>query len=158
MTKAYNNLFVEYFCGDPKRCRLVKPLRAYCDTLGRDIEAPIGFINDMESTSIIKGTNNESGVWHDYFGRSDSDPVVSKWIDSRIYFEFQKYYDFLERARWKNGKKEFIKDLPNRGWDFMRRWFKSGVVLVAPRWYHRFKVMASYEEIVGCSEPKPLEE
>ena len=150
MTKAYNNLWVEYFHGDPHRCRLIRHLRAYCDTLRRVIEAPIGFINDLESVPIVKGTNNESGVWHDYYSCYDSDPVVDKIACAKIYLEFQRYYDQLERHQ---GTLNIIKDLPNRAWDFIRRWVKTSMVVVAPFYFHRRSVMATYEEITGYPEP-----
>lgn len=136
MTKAYNNLCVEYFPGDPCRCVLIKPLKAHSDVLGMDVEAPVGFVNDLESVPIVKGTNNESGVWHDYFSRYDSIPVVDKLTCARIYLEFQKYYDLQERG------------ILNMAWDFIRRWVKTGVVVLAPRYFHRLSVMATYEEIV----------
>jgi len=117
------------------------PLKAYSDVLSRDIEAPIGFVNDMESVPIIKGTNNESGVWHDYFSRSDSDPVVDKTTCAKIYLEFQKYYDLQEGGFF------------NAVWDFMRRWFKTGVVWVVPCYFHKYKVMATYEEIIANPNP-----
>lgn len=148
MTKAYNSLCVEYFPGDPYRCKLFNPLRAYSDVLGRDIEAPAGFINDMESVPLLKGTNNESGVWHDYFSRSDSDPIIDKTTCARVYLEFQRYYDHLEL---RPGAWNFVRDLPNRTWDFIRRWVKTGTVWVAPRYFHRHKVMATYGELSGQS-------
>lgn len=143
MTKAYNNLCVEYFCGDPCRVVFIKPLRAYCDTLQMDTEIPVGFICDLESVPLVKGTNNESGAWHDYYSRYDSTPVVDKLTCAKIYLEFQKYYDLKERG------------IINMTWDFIRRWVKTGVVLCAPRYFHRLAVMATYEEITGA-EPQEL--
>jgi hypothetical protein len=137
MTEAYNTLCVEYFFGDPRRVRLLKPLRAYCDTLKREIEIPTGFICDLESVPVVKGTNNESGAWHDYFSRYDSEPVVDKLTCAKIYFEFQKYYDLQEGG------------VINTVWDFIRRWVKTGVVVLAPCYFHRLSVNAKYEEIIG---------
>lgn len=137
MTQAYNTLCVEYFPGDPDRVRFLKPLRAYCDTLNRDVEIPEGFICDLESVPIVKGSNNESGAWHDYFSRYDSDPVVSKTVCAQIYLEFQKYYDLMEGGFF------------NTIWDFIRRWTKTSVVWIAPGYFHKHRVMATYEEIVS---------
>lgn len=145
-TKAYNTLWVEHFCGDPCRVRLIKPLRAYCETLDRVIEAPAGFVNDFESMLFIRGSNHESGVWHDYFSRKNSDPVVSKTVCAQIYLEFQKYYDLQEGG------------VVNTALDFTTRWFKTGVVWVWPGYFHQLLVMATYKDIVGRDEPMLLED
>lgn len=152
VTEAYNNLCVEYFPGDPCRCKLTSPLKAYCDTLGRDIEVPTGFVNDLESVPIVKGTNNESGVWHDYFSRLDSDPVVDKTTCAKIYLEFQRYYDALEVREYPDTLWGRIRRESNRVWDQARRAVKASFVWSWPGYFHKHKVMASYEEMSGEKE------
>lgn len=145
MTKVFNSLCVEYFPGDPDRVRFIKPLGAHSDVLGCDFEIPIGFICDLESIPIVKGSNNESGAIHDYFSRIDSVPVVTKMQCARTYLEFQKYFDLQEGG------------IINTAWDFIRRWVKTGVVTVWPGYFHRLKVMASYEEVCRMNPLNPVQ-
>jgi hypothetical protein len=140
-TQVIGTLCVEYFSGDPKRVKFLKPLRGYSETIKAWFEIPVGFICDLESVPIVKGTNNESGAIHDYFSRYNSVPVVSKTQCALIYLEFQRYFDLQEGG------------LINTVWDLVRRIIKTAVVWVAPRYFHRLPVNATYEQVVGIERP-----
>lgn len=141
MTQVIGTLCVEYFFGDPKRVRMLKPLRGYSDIIKEWFEIPIGFICDLESVPIVKGSNNESGAIHDYFSRYDSCPVVDRITCARIYYEYQRYFDHQEGG------------LVNGVWDFCRRVVKTGVVAVWPGYFHRLPVNATYEEVAEMHLP-----
>lgn len=125
-----------------KYSRLYARFAVYSDVLGCVVEAPIGFVHDYESVPVIKGTSKRGGVIHDYLSRSDSVPVVTKKQAADVYLEVMKCRD----------------GLPDKGTTlgafslWLRRWVKYAVVLVAPRYFHRHKVMATFEEMSGQKE------
>jgi hypothetical protein len=131
---------IERILGDPKHVRLLENFWFYSACLGRWCCIEKGFVYDEESVPILSGTNPEAGAIHDYFSRSNSDPVVDKKTAARIYEEFQAYYDEMESGNWLN-----------RAWDWIRRTVKSAVVAVTPwpRYFHKYRVEATYEEIAG---------
>lgn len=108
--------------------------------LGLDdiITVPAGFCHDYESVPLFKGTSKTGGVVHDYLCRSDSRPVVTKKIAADCYFEVMECSDQLKAT----GNLQLV-----RFW--FRRWLKYSVVLVAPGYFHKHKVMATYEEMAG---------
>lgn len=148
MTQVLSTLCVEFFSGDPKRCRFIKAFNAVSEIVGA-FSIPVGFICDFESVPVIKGTNNEAGAVHDYFSRYNSIPVVSKLVCARLYLEFQTYYDSLERPAWSGNEGKYILDIPSRFWDFVRRWVKTVAVLCAPLYFHRLPVEATYDQVCG---------
>lgn len=105
---------------------------------------PAGFVYDEESEWILKGSNPEAGAIHDYYSRSDSGPVVDKATAAAIYQEFQEYFDCIKQSRCV-GLKRFLL----RSWHWIKRQFKTGVVEIAPDYFHKHEVMASYEEIAA---------
>jgi hypothetical protein len=139
MADVIGSIVIEIIPGDAKFVRLIQPFNFRSDVLGRWCTIPAGFVFDLESVPLLRGTNPEAGAIHDYLCRIDSDPVVSKWTAARVYEEFQAFYDQKESG-----------NIFNRAWDWIRRIVKTGVVAVAPGYFHRHKVMATYEEMTGC--------
>jgi len=137
------SLKIEKILGDPRYVRLIEDWWFFTVTLGRWSCAPKGFIYDQESVPLFKGTNPEAGCGHDLYVCIDSDPVVPKMVAAKIYLELQTYMDGLEKD------KNRIKHYANRTWDFIRRYGKTGIVMVWFGYYHKRKVMATYEEITG---------
>ena len=136
MTEVYDSLKIEVIPGDSRYVRLLEQFRFYSDTVSSFCFIPRGFVFDLESVPVIRGTNPEAGAIHDYFCRIDSYPVVDKETAAKIYFEFQAFYDRQESGNWFN-----------RIWDWIRRRVKTRVVEVAPDYFHKFSVMATYEEL-----------
>jgi len=104
------------------------------------VEVPIGFVHDYESVPIIKGTSKHGGVGHDYLSRIDSVPCVTKKIAADVYFEIMK-----SRVAEKIPHKKYFTRF-NLWW---RRWLKWGTVIIAPGYFHKHKVMATYEEMIA---------
>lgn len=125
-----------------KYSRIHEPFRFYSEVLKCEVEVPPGFVHDFESVPIIKGTSKRGGVGHDYLSRTDSVPVVSKGTAAAVYFELCESRDGL-------ADKETALGSFNLWW---RRWVKWGVVRIWPGYFHKFEVMASYEEISGCAK------
>ncbi len=98
---------------------------------------PKGFVYDEESIPALRGTNPEAGAIHDYYSRNDSGPVVDKKTAAAVYEEFQIYYDRMEKG-WLN-----------RLWDWIKRRLKTDVVKIAPGYFHKHSINASYEEMAG---------
>jgi len=134
MTATYGNIKIERLNGT-RFVRLLFPFKFHSDILGRGCTIPRGFIYDEESVPVLKGTNPEAGAIHDYLCRKDSDPVCTKEMAAAVYLEFQTYYDGMERG------------CMNAAWDWIRRRFKRDVVLVAPGYFHKHKVMATFEDM-----------
>jgi hypothetical protein len=104
------------------------------------VEIPAGFVYDMESVPIVRGSNNRGGTAHDYLCRIDSNPIVPKSLAASVYLEIMAYtYEIVDRGYWQHFK------------DFTKRWTKWFVVYAVPGYfyYHKFKVMATVEEISG---------
>jgi hypothetical protein len=129
---------IEIIPGDPRFVRLLEDFTGYIDTLKRLCTIPKGFVFDLESVPLLRGSNPEAGGWHDYFCRTDSDPVVDKETAAKIYEEFQSFYDEQEAGGFFN-----------RLWDWICRHVKTDVVRVAQGYFHKHKVMATYEEMKG---------
>lgn len=138
MTEARDAIEIRRFPGDCKIVQLICDFHFHSSILDRWCMIPKGFVYDEESVPLIKGTNPEAGAIHDYLCRIDSDPVVSKGIAADVYQEFQDYYDCQESG-----------NIFNRIWDSIRRFVKTSVVKLAPGYYHKFSVKATYEEIRG---------
>lgn len=122
---------------------LVEPLRYYSEILKRIVEIPTGFVCDLESIPMIRGTSPRGGVAHDYFCRVDSDPVVTKQKAASLYLEAQACKD------------EYLK-MKNPGWlntfgRFIRRHFKTAVVRVWPGYFHKHSVMDGIETFCRCA-------
>lgn len=137
MTQVKNSIKIEIIPGDSRYVRLLEDFHFYSDVIGRWCCIPKSFVFDLESVPLIRGTNPEAGAVHDYVCRKDSDPVVDKTTCAKIYLEFQKYYDLQEDGIF------------NAAWDFIRRWFKTGVVWLTPLYFHKYNVLATYEEITA---------
>ena len=112
---------------DYRYSKIHKPFIIYSDTLGSKIEIPPGFVHDYESVPWIKGTSKRGGVIHDYLCRIDSVPVVTKKIAADVYLEVMKH----------------------AGTSLWRRYLKYWVVRFAPGYFHKFNVLATFEEISG---------
>lgn len=110
--------------------------------LSSRVEVPTGFVHNYESVPFFKGTSKSGGVGHDYLCRSDCKPEgVTKKIAADVYFEIMETSD----QRKATGNLQLI-----RFW--FRRWLKYSVVLVAPGYFHKHKVNATYEEMSGEKE------
>jgi hypothetical protein len=138
MTETRDSIKIEILPECHQYYRLLEDFHFSSDILGRWCTIPKGFIFDLESVPLLKGTNPEAGAIHDYVCRVDSDPVCTKAQAAKIYLEFQDYYDARESG-----------NVFNRAWDWLRRGFKSGVVLVAPGYWHKYPVMASYQDLTA---------
>ena len=138
MTEIRSSIKVEHIKGDYKRVRLLEDFHFYSDILKRWCCIPKGFVFDFESVPLLQGTNPEAGAIHDYLCRTDSDPVVDKTTAAQVYLEFQGYFDEMESGNWFN-----------RFWDWISRGVKTAVVWIAPGYFHKFPVMATYEEIAA---------
>ena len=138
MTEVRDSIKIEIIPGDARYVRLLEDFHFYSDVLKRWCCIPKGFVFDLESVPLLRGTNPEAGAVHDYVCRTDSDPVCDKTMAAKIYLELQRYYDEKETGNWLN-----------RGWDWFRRGFKVSVVWIAPGYFHKFPVMATYEEIMA---------
>jgi len=148
MTEAIGNIRIERPCGDARYVLLIEPFKFYSDILKCWCVIPKGFIYDEESVPIIKGTNPEAGLIHDYLCRYDSIPIVDKETAALVYREFQKYYDSMEEDKDIEGIKDFIMDKKNRLWDWIRRnLIKTPAVILAPGYFHKLSVYATYEEV-----------
>lgn len=117
--------------------RLYAPFAIWSDVLGCKVEAPAGFVHDYESVPVIKGTSRRGGVIHDYLSRKDSVPVVTKKQAADVYLEIMACRDGLSDKGGALGAINL----------FARRWFKYGVVLVWPGYFHKHSVAATYEEM-----------
>jgi len=137
------SLKIEKILGDPRYVRLLENFWFFSIILNRWCFIPQRVIIDLESVPFIRGTNPEAGAVHDYLSMIDSNPVVSKKIAADVYFEMQEYMDSLEKDDSK------VRHYFNKAWDFIRRHGKTSVVRVWFNYYHKRKVMATYEEITG---------
>ena len=135
MAEFRSKLITEEILGS-KLAMLSSPFLYYSDILGRLITVPEGFVCDYESVPIVKGTSKRGGVIHDYLCRIDSDPVVTKQIAAAVYKEAQNCRDQI-----------IIKGTFDRFNKWIRRNIKTFVVRVAFGYFHKFKVMATAEEI-----------
>lgn len=126
---------------DYKYSRIQEPFIIELETLAQlgfenRVEIPKGFVHDYESVPFFKGTSKTGGVVHDYLCRSDSKPLVTKKIAADCYFEVMESSDRVKAAN----NFQLITF-------WFRRWVKYSVVLVFPGYFHKHKVMATYEEM-----------
>ena len=143
MTKIYSPLMIQDL--DNRRFnRLTAPFIFESDVLARlglkyRVEVPTGFVHDLESVPIFRGSSNRGGVTHDYLCRVDSNPVVSKAIAAAVYFEVMEHcYRLDSERRWYQEAR-----------DWGLRWIKWAAVYVSPGYFHKHKVMATALEIAG---------
>jgi hypothetical protein len=141
MTKILSPLIIEDI--DGRHVRIVKPFIVESDVLRKhgyypQFIVPVDFVCDLESTPLLKGTSPRGGVGHDYLSRSDSGPVVTKAIAAEVYREIMAHVYSLR-----------AKNRMSRSWGWIKQWIKWSVVRVAPGYFHKFQVMATYEEIAG---------
>ena len=111
---------------DYKYVRFLEAFPMRSDIIG-DFVIPVGFTCDRESVPIIKGTSIRGGYAHDYLCRYDSVPVVDKKTAADVYLEI----------------------MASRGASWWRRYTKYWAVRMAFGYFHKFPVMATYEEITG---------
>ena len=102
------------------------------------VEVPRGFIHDYESVPIIRGTSKRGGVLHDYLSRNDSIPLVSKAMAAKVYLVANELRDSLTCNSWWSRFEMCV-----------RRHIKRWVVAVAPGYFHKHRVMATYQELTG---------
>ena len=121
-----------------KYARLVEPFAYSSSVLDRVVTVPVGFICDYESVPVFKASSKRAGVLHDYFCRIDSVPVVTKQTAADIYQEAQDLRDSLMGYGW-----------AMRGWRAVLRFGKTSVVRIAWGYFHRYHVLASFEEVSG---------
>lgn len=139
MTKTRGNIMEELISGDYQYVRIIGGnFGFYSDILCCWTDMPNGFVCDKESVPLLKGTNPEAGFIHDLVCRKNFLPKVTMTQATRIYLEFQRFYDMQESGNW-----------PNRLWDWFRRGFKTSVVWLYPNflYFQKFDIMATYEEI-----------
>lgn len=127
--------------GDPRYIRHTEPWSFYSEVLGDWCDAPAGFVNDTESVPIVRGSNREAGAGHDLlcrvdFKTRDKGITPTKWQAAKVYFEIQDFYDEKESGNWLN-----------RAGNWISRKVKTGVVIVWLGYWHKFNVLASYEEM-----------
>jgi len=122
---------------DNKFVKLTEPFRFASMVIDEVIEVPEGFVFDLESVpripivyALCANTSKRGGCIHDYLCRKDSVPVVSKKIAADVYLEL----------------------MASRGNPYWRRYIKYWVVRWAWGYFHRFKVLSTYEEITGNKE------
>lgn len=116
----------------PQYVMLTKPLAYYSRTAGI-IVVPVGFVTDLESVPLLKGTSKRAGVIHDYLSRYDSRPCVNKQLAADIYLEAMKARD--DELGY------------NSLWCAVKRNVKAAAVRVAWGYFHELPVLASFEEV-----------
>lgn len=138
MTRVPKSMKTEFIPGDCRYVRLLEDWPLYSEILRRWVIVPAGFVFDLESVPLLRGSNPEAGCAHDYLCRSDSDPVVSSWVAAQVYFEIQDHFDSQETGTI------------NHAFDCIKRYVKCFFVVIAtPTYFHKHKVMAPYAEIRG---------
>lgn len=157
MSKFLSRLLVEEI--NYKYNRLLQPLAYYSDYLRQVVIAPAGFINDRESIPLLKGTNTYSGVLHDLLCRKDFRirvngqlVEITKWQAAKVYCEAMgvRYADQIaerpDKTLWQKSTKQLGK--ADR---LIRRYGKTGVVIVWPGYWQRLPIMATYAEVVAVN-------
>ena len=115
---------------DYKFSRLLAAFYFDSTVLERTVTVPTGFVYDHESVPFIKGTSHRAGLVHDYLCRTDSKPVVTKKVSADVYLEVMAF----------------------RGNAWWRRYIKYWAVRLAPGYFHKHPVMATYADITGREE------
>ena len=145
VVREYDHKYVEFFCN----------FAIHSDVLGGWIIFPIRFVCDRESTPFVKGTSIRGGYGHDLLCRTDADkfiimdnggsvPKITKKLAADVYLEIMSRRYSLKLETYSGIMKQ-IKRLDL----FARRYGKYGVVRVWPGYFHKFPVLASYEEITA---------
>lgn len=138
--------------------RYVKNTEAWSfySTVVRDwCDAPAGFVHDTESVPIIRGTNREAGAGHDLVCRYDfvtrqKGLSPTKLQAARIYLELQRYFDGIRRDS--GLRQDRLRECLSRGGERIKRGVKTAIVIVAPGYWRRHKVAATYEELRGIAQ------
>jgi hypothetical protein len=147
MTRIISTLLTE----DIDNCRFVRLAKAFVfesDVLAKAelnslVVVPAGFIYDYESVPFVRGTNKRGGTAHDYLCRIDSDPICTKAQAAAVYFEIMEHC-YAQDAKMNKDRSWWA-----RTRDSWRSWIKWGTVYVAPGYFHKLKVSATYEEVAG---------
>jgi len=121
---------------DGRYVRYIEAFRYYSDYLKCEIEIPPMFICDFESVPLFKSPSKRAGGLHDYLCRTDSVPLVTKWQAAMVYFEAQKLRDSL-----------VCKNIFQKSWRNFLSHFKTSVVVCAPGYFHKHRVLSTLEEI-----------
>jgi len=160
LTQISGPIRCEFILGDPRYVRNIEKWSFYSTVVDDWCDAPSEFVHDTESVPIVTGSNREAGTGHDLTCRSDfitREKKISptKLQSARIYLELQRHFDRLERKQWKSSKwQDWALDQPNRLWDLFKRGGKTAIVIVVPGYFHKHKVMATFEEMSGKKEPQ----
>ena len=120
---------------DYKYSKIFLSFQYYSAILGLVVDVPFGFIHDYESVPGIRGTSKRGGVIHDYLCRKDSVPKVTKKVAADVYDEAVK----LSNKSLNGGEESFGM--------MCRRRMKYWTVRIAPNYFHKLSVFASYEEM-----------
>lgn len=135
-TFAIGNIKLERLRGT-KYVVVIRRFWFYSKVLKQWCCIPKEFIHDEESIPLLKGSNPEAGAIHDYLCRYDSVPVVSKHTAAKVYKEFQDYYNAMDGKRF------------DGVWDWIKSKVKTEVVLIAPFYFHKHRVMATLKELMN---------
>ncbi len=143
MNRTYleSTLVTESIAGSDKYVRLKEPFIFYSCVLKRKVVVPRNMIFDLESVPLLRGTCPEAGCAHDYLCRKDSDPVVTKRVAAQVYFEILDHIYSIDN-------KKSLRGMPDKVWDGLRKWVKWCAVIVAPGYFHKYSVFASYRELI----------
>ena len=142
--------------------RLWIPFVFYSAKFRCTITMPAMFVHDKESVPGFKGTSERGGVIHDGACRKDFVEICVVWDEGATPVKFTKaqaadlYLEVMEVRDELMKKRELEKSegvmatswwyigVLNRWW---RRPLKYAAVRIAIGYYHKYTVMATYEEI-----------
>jgi len=132
---------------DSRYYELHEPLVYYSSMFDHVFEAPVGFIFDLESVPVIRGTSNRGGCIHDLVCRKEFNLTIMQCAD--LYFEAMETVDEMKHQK---AKRDGDKWLQTKRFDrWWRRTVKSNVVrLNWASFYHRWSIYSTYEELRGC--------
>ena len=116
--------------------RLFKPLVYESSLLSRTITVPTNFVCDYESIPLFKSTSKRAGVIHDYLCRNDLPFKITKQKAASVYLEAMACRD-----------KKFGKGWFKKAWLLFYRNMKVLVVRVAPGYFQKLPVDASFDEV-----------
>jgi len=141
---------------DYKYVRFWEPFSIYSEVLKGWICFPVLFVCDRESVPFIKGTSIRAGYSHDLVSRKDAiqyiifdDPKtavkeITKELAADVYLEImEKRYALV--CKGVTGVKKYLKKTD--AWT--RRYVKYWAVRFAWGYFHKHKVLATYEEITA---------
>lgn len=146
-TSLPNAMVIMNIAGSDRFVKLMRPFRFRSKVLRDNVckkycEIPAGFCFDLESIPWFRGHCPEAGAIHDYLCRIDSDPVVTKVMAARVYFEFLEYLYGLDDSRVRFG-------MIDRMGDWIKARAKYAAVIMAPGYFHKHYVNASWQELAG---------